>query len=253
MEINGVEVIAGKRLKQGVSEGWDPDTTRLEQDVRDALENGDDYTAKQYAKMAPTPEAKKYLLNIIKQAMYIDDLGGETDWKGVAEVSDATLTSYLTKVDADSQKHDRDPTKRSAAKRDKSVAGFSRAFNKLDARKEKVDEIDPNNYDSDWDYYAALKGKRPPEDDDIDPPEDHNDYDPDEESYYEKSLRARGLDEQSGLGLGENDEKEADYGKSYQDMVRRMGAKAREQERSRPVDIGALARKLRDIEHKDSK
>jgi hypothetical protein len=37
--------------------------------------------------MAPTPEAKKYLLNIIKQAMYIDDLGGETDWKGVAEVA----------------------------------------------------------------------------------------------------------------------------------------------------------------------
>lgn len=70
---------------EGVAEGWDPDTTRLEQDVRDALENGDDYTAKQYAKMAPTPEAKKYLLNIIKQAMYIDDLGGETDWKGVAE------------------------------------------------------------------------------------------------------------------------------------------------------------------------
>jgi hypothetical protein len=71
--------------EQGVAEGWDPDTTRLEQDVRDALENGDDYTAKQYAKMAPTPEAKKYLLNIIQQAMYLDDLGGETDWKGVAE------------------------------------------------------------------------------------------------------------------------------------------------------------------------
>jgi hypothetical protein len=74
-----------ENAQKGLSEGWDPDTTRLEQDVRDALENGDDYTAKQYAKMAPTPEAKKYLLNIIKQAMYIDDLGGETDWKGVAE------------------------------------------------------------------------------------------------------------------------------------------------------------------------
>jgi hypothetical protein len=61
--------------------------------------------------------------------------------QGVAEVSDATLTSYLTKVDADSQKHDRDPTKRSPEKRNRSVAGFARAFNKLDARKEKVDEI----------------------------------------------------------------------------------------------------------------
>lgn len=82
-----LEKDVAKHYKEGVAEGWDPDTTRLEQDVRDALENGDDYTAKQYAKMAPTPEAKKYLLNIIKQAMYLDDLGGETDWKGVAEGS----------------------------------------------------------------------------------------------------------------------------------------------------------------------
>jgi hypothetical protein len=84
-EVAQLQAKIAKLEKQGVAEDWDPDTTRLEQDVRDALENGDDYTAKQYAKMAPTPEAKKYLLNIIKQAMYIDDLGGETDWKGVAE------------------------------------------------------------------------------------------------------------------------------------------------------------------------
>ena len=311
--------------EQGVAEGWDSDTTRLEQDVRDALENGDDYTAKQYAKMAPTPEAKKYLLNIIKQAMYIDDLGGETDWKGVAEgadnigpaikslyrkiyragddeieyfyndspvfaqywdeyegdlnsiiaevdpaelqiiydelksyvdqanlaeVSDQTLTSYLTKVDADSQKHEKDPTKRSAEKRNKSVAGFARAFNKLDARKEPVNEIDPNNYDSDEDYYRDLEAgryqgvpKKPYK----------PDWDADDEEFMQKWYEKHGLEEQGGLGFGENDEKEADYGKSYQDMVKRMGAKAREQERSRPVDIGALARKLRDIEHKDSK
>ncbi len=69
-----------KPVKQGVAEGLDPETTRLEQDVRNALENGDDYTAKQYAKMAPTPEAKKYLLNIIKQEMY-----GTDPEQGVAE------------------------------------------------------------------------------------------------------------------------------------------------------------------------
>ena len=79
--------MALEEFDQGVAEGLDPDTKRLEQDVRDALDNGDDYTAKQYAKMAPTPEAKKYLLNIIAQAMYLDDLGGETDWKGVAETN----------------------------------------------------------------------------------------------------------------------------------------------------------------------
>ncbi len=74
-----------EKVKEGVAESWDPDTLRLKQEIEYALDDGDDYTAKQYAKMAPTPEAKKYLLNIIKQAMYIDDLGGETDWKGVAE------------------------------------------------------------------------------------------------------------------------------------------------------------------------
>ena len=59
----------------------------------------------------------------------------------IKEVSDKTLTSYLTKVDADSRKHEKDPTKRSPEKASKSVGGFARAFNKLDARKEKVDEI----------------------------------------------------------------------------------------------------------------
>jgi hypothetical protein len=58
----------------------------------------------------------------------------------IKEVSDKTLTSYLTKVDADSRKHEKDPTKRSPEKASKSVGGFARAFNKLDARKEKTDE-----------------------------------------------------------------------------------------------------------------
>jgi hypothetical protein len=72
--------VVGGFNRKGVAEGLDPETTRLEQDVRNALENGDDYTAKQYAKMAPTPEAKKYLLNIIKQEMY-----GTDPEQGVAE------------------------------------------------------------------------------------------------------------------------------------------------------------------------
>jgi hypothetical protein len=55
--------------------------------------------------------------------------------KDVKEVSDQTLINYLTKVNADSQKHRSDPTKRSPEKASRSVAGFSRAFNKLDARK----------------------------------------------------------------------------------------------------------------------
>lgn len=233
---------------------------------------------------------------------------------GVTEVSNKTLIDYLTKVDADSQKHEKDPTKRSPEKASKSVGGFARAFNKLDARKEPVNEIDPNNYDSDEDYYRDLEAGRYQGV----PKKPYNpDWDADDEEFMQKWYREHGLEEQGGRGPGrpvagewdstsgkigrtektatgirhhadpsryggtepdaeddhllsraqinklgratepvdENapEEKEADYGKSYQDMVKRMGAKAREQEQSRPVDIGALARKLRDIEHKDSK
>jgi LysM repeat protein len=61
--------------------------------------------------------------------------------------------------------------------------------------KKKLNEIDPRNYDSDVDYYNDRDAEDP-EDDDVDPPDD-DDYDPpnDEESYYEKSLRSRGLGE----------------------------------------------------------
>ena len=55
--------------------------------------------------------------------------------QGVAEVSDKTLVNYLHKVSDDSLKHDQDPSKRSAEKRNRSVTGFARAFNKLDGRK----------------------------------------------------------------------------------------------------------------------
>jgi hypothetical protein len=70
--------------EEGVAEGLDSDTQRLEQDIRDALANGDDYTAKQYVKMASTPEAKKYLQKIIRQEMY----GTGPGQGGVAEADD---------------------------------------------------------------------------------------------------------------------------------------------------------------------
>jgi hypothetical protein len=65
--------------------------------------------------------------------MIINDLYNNK--KIVAEVSDKTLVSYLQKVSDDSLKHDQDPSKRSAEKRNRSVAGFAQAFNKLDSRK----------------------------------------------------------------------------------------------------------------------
>jgi hypothetical protein len=65
--------VGGKQYpvrEQGVAEALDPDTQRLEQEVRDALANGDDYTAKSLVKMAQTAADRNYLRKIIRQEMY---------------------------------------------------------------------------------------------------------------------------------------------------------------------------------------
>ena len=70
---------------------------------------------------------------------------GESDL--VNEVSDETLINYLTKVHQDALKHKADPSKRSPEKASKSIGGFNRAFNKLDARPRKdlpVTEVELN-------------------------------------------------------------------------------------------------------------
>ncbi len=73
----------------------------------------------------------------------------------INELSDKTLTSYAQKVHDDSLKHDKDPSKRSAEKRNKSVMGFSRAINKLEARpqNEEVEQVD--------EVWSASSGKHP--------------------------------------------------------------------------------------------
>ena len=74
----------GHLPEEGVAEGLDPDTQRLEQEVRDALANGDDYTAKSLVKMAQTAADRNYLRKIIRQEMY----GTGPGQGGVAEGSD---------------------------------------------------------------------------------------------------------------------------------------------------------------------
>ena len=77
----------------------------------------------------------------------------------VKEVSDRTLTSYLTKVHADSQKHPADPTKRDPQKANRGVAGFSKAFNRLDSRKSdgSLNEFAPTGGgDDSGNYFQAL-------------------------------------------------------------------------------------------------
>lgn len=82
------------------------------------------------------PWSAKYNAPVQKEEVQID------------EVSDKTLMNYAQKVHDDSLKHDKDPTKRSAKKRNKSVMGFSRAINKLEARpqKEEVENLEEDSW-----------------------------------------------------------------------------------------------------------
>lgn len=68
---------------EDMAEGLDPDTQRLEQEVRDALANGDDYKAKSLVKMAQTAADRNYLRKIIRQEMY----GTGPGQGGVAEAA----------------------------------------------------------------------------------------------------------------------------------------------------------------------
>ena len=61
----------------------------------------------------------------------------------IEELSKDTLLSYANKVSLDSQKHSKDPTKRSAQKASRSVIGYARAHNKLEKSvKEEIEQID---------------------------------------------------------------------------------------------------------------
>jgi chemotaxis protein histidine kinase CheA len=62
-------------------------------------------------------------------------------------------------VDADSQKHKSDPTKRSPEKASRSVMGFSKAFNKLDARTQKEGVAEDVNKQAQDDEYKRKVTK----------------------------------------------------------------------------------------------
>jgi hypothetical protein len=67
---------------------------RLEKMVRDALKNGDDYTARRYVKMAPTPEGKKALTKLIQQTMHEVPEGLS---EGIEkDLKDAILHNWMT-------------------------------------------------------------------------------------------------------------------------------------------------------------
>ena len=67
-----------------------------------------------------------------------------------------------------------------------------------DNSKKKLNEVDPRNFDSDEDYYAAVRGNKRGSDDDYDyEPEDEIADMDDDESYYEKYVRTKNLEEEN--------------------------------------------------------
>jgi hypothetical protein len=84
---------------------------------------------------------------MIKEASVVKPELIKEEVEQIDEISDKTLMRYAQKVHDDSLKHDKDPSKRSPEKRNKSVMGFSRAINKLESSpvKEEVEQIDEVN------------------------------------------------------------------------------------------------------------
>ena len=137
--------------ESGVTEGGEKDRQWSNKDMeklRVATRNFDDILS------ADGPDAFKQELT--KKRIQTKPMAGPKGVlpeQGVTEVSNDTLTSYLTKVDADSRKHKMDPTKRDPKKASKSVMGFSRAFNKLDARPRKEQDVAEDSENA----FAPLK------------------------------------------------------------------------------------------------
>ena len=77
----------------------------------------------------------------------------------IDELNRGSLLSYANKVSLDSQKHSKDPTKRSAEKASRSVTGYARAHNRLEKPvKEEVEQMDEVE-----NAFTAYKNKRPSE------------------------------------------------------------------------------------------
>jgi hypothetical protein len=89
---------------------------------------------KAYYHKKATPDEKKTL------ERHLDRHHGMNNWRKpvkeeaeqIDELSRDTLLSYANKVSLDSQKHSKDPTKRSGEKASRSVTGYARAHNRLE-------------------------------------------------------------------------------------------------------------------------
>lgn len=82
-----------------------------------------------------------------KVANLLRKLGMKEEVEQIDELSRDTLLSYANKVSLDSQKHSKDPTKRSGEKASRSVTGYARAHDRLEKPvKEEAEQIDEVNH-----------------------------------------------------------------------------------------------------------
>lgn len=93
-----VQQAAVKKANQSAPDSLDftedaADGSYLEQEVRKALRNGDDYTAKSYAKMEKDPNKRKALNKIIRSDMYPS--------RQVNEISKATKDRYVSRASSE--------------------------------------------------------------------------------------------------------------------------------------------------------
>lgn len=81
-----------------------------------------------------------------KVANLLRKLGMKEEVEQIDELSRDTLLSYANKVSLDSQKHSKDPTKRSGEKASRSVTGYARAHDRLEKPvKEEIELTEVNH------------------------------------------------------------------------------------------------------------
>ena len=100
----------------------------------------DDYTRK-YKYSNNPPSVKTKLAKRIEGSKRAEERLKE-DTEQIDELSRDTLLSYANKVSLDSQKHSKDPTKRSGEKASRSVTGYARAHNRLEKPVKESKEYD---------------------------------------------------------------------------------------------------------------
>ena len=167
--------VANLLRKLGMKEGWDPEKFGSDGSGAGGAGAGDISNKDKKKKNKPIEEAKKAEDDVPFDGPYTkgpkkDEFGNTVKPKNVAkflakramrklegkpvkeeaeqidELSRDTLLSYANKVSLDSQKHSKDPTKRSGQKASRSVTGYAKAHDRLEKPvKEESEQLEERN------------------------------------------------------------------------------------------------------------